>query len=317
MQAVFLDYDSISYGDLDPSALREVLPGLQFHDTPVESQIVDRIRGAQVVLLNKTRLTRERLSAAPGLRLIALAATGTDNVDLVAARERGIAVCNVVGYCTPSVAQHVWSLILCLTQHLFEYRRISVDGSWASGAEERVRVHHIRELAGRTLGIVGWGELGRAVAKLGEAFGMRIVIANRPGGHLKPGRLDLRPLLQTADVVSLHCPLTDATRGMIGTTELALMKPDALLINTARGGLIDAAALAQALRTGRLGGAGIDVLAREPPLDGNPLLDPDVPNLLVTPHVAWAAREARQRCLGEMTANVREFLAGRRRMRIV
>jgi glycerate dehydrogenase len=316
MQAIYLDYDSVSYSDLDAAPLLGVLPELRLLPTPAEHEVAGLIRDAEFILVNKTRLTRERLLAAPRLRLIACSGTGTDNVDLVAARELGIAVCNVVGYCTGSVAQHTWSLILCLTQRLFEYRRISVDGSWASGEESRVRLYEIRELAGRTLGIVGWGTLGRAVAQTAQAFGMQVVIAGRAGAEPGPGRLELRDLLQLADVVSLHCPLTETTRGLIGAAELALMKPDALLINTARGGLVDAAALAQALREGRLGGAGIDVLEREPPTDGNPLLDPGIPNLIVTPHVAWGAREARQRCLAEMATNIREFLAGRRRMRV-
>ena len=166
-------------------------------------------------------------------------------------------------------------------------------------------------------GIVGWGELGSAVAKVGEAFGMRIVIANRKGSAAKPGRIDLDELLRIADVVSLHFPLTDATRGMIGAEQLALMKPDALLINTARGALIDTAALAAALRARKLGGAGIDVLAQEPPVDGDALLDPGIPNLLLTPHIAWAAKEARQRCLTEMAANIRDFYQGGQRGRVI
>lgn len=316
MQAVYLDYDSVSYADLDPAPLLDVLPGLKFLHTPADPEVAGLIRDAEIVLVNKTRLTRERMAAAPHLRLIVCSGTGTDNVDLAAARELGVGVSNVVDYCTTAVAQHAWSLILCLTQRLFEYRRASVDGSWASGVESRVRVHEIRELTGRTLGIVGCGNLGCAVAAIAPAFGMQVVIASRAGCAPAAGRMELRDMLRLADVVSLHCPLNDATRGLIGAAELALMKRDALLINTARGGLVDAAALAQSLREGRLGGAGIDVLAREPPVDGNPLLDPDIPNLIVTPHVAWGAREARQRCLAEMALNVREFLGGRRRMRV-
>ena len=316
MQALYLDYDSVSYSDLDPAPLLRVLPELQFVDTPPADKVPGLVRDAEVLLVNKSLLTRAVLADTPRLRLIVCSGTGTDNVDLVAARERGIAVCNVVNYCTASVAQHTWSLILCLTQRLFEYRRASVDGSWASGVESRVRVYEIRELAGRMLGIVGWGTLGRAVAQMAQAFGMKVVIANRAGAKPAANRRDLRELLQIADVVSLHCPLTEATRGLIGAAELALMKRDALLINTARGGLVDAAALAQALRKGLLGGAGIDVLAREPPTDGNPLLDPEIPNLIVTPHVAWGALEARQRCLCEMATNIREFLNGGRRMRV-
>ena len=317
MHAVFLDYDTVSQGDLDPSALRAVMPGLELRGTTPEDRIDAAIQDAEIVLLNKLRLDRERLRRASRLRLIALAATGTDNVDLAAAAELGIAVCNVRGYCTASVVQHVWGMILSLTQHLPEYRRLAVDGSWAGSDQFTMLSLSIRELAGRNLGIVGWGELGRGVAAAGAAFGMRVLVANRPDGPPQPDRLDLESLLARADVVSLHCPLTPATRGMIDARRLALMKNDALLINTARGGLVDGHALVAALRAGRLGGAGIDVLAVEPPVDGDPLLDPGVPNLLVTPHVAWAAREARQRCIDMMADNVRDFLAGGRRGRVV
>jgi glycerate dehydrogenase len=176
--------------------------------------------------------------------------------------------------------------------------------------------HPIRELRGRTLGIVGWGALGGAVARLGEAFGMRILIAQRKGGEPRPGRVTLPELLRAADIISLHCPLTEATRGLIGAPELALMKNDALLVNTARGGLVDSRALADALRGGHIGGAAIDVLTQEPPVNGDPLLDPGIPNLLLTPHIAWAAREARQRCLEEMAANIRDFFNGGQRGRL-
>jgi glycerate dehydrogenase len=208
-------------------------------------------------------------------------------------------------------------MILSLTHRLAECRALATGGAWASGAPINVQALGIRELAGRNLGIVGWGDLGRAVARAGECFGMKVLIANRPGAAPAPGRLALPELLAAADVVSLHCPLTSDTRGLIGTAELALMKPDALLINTARGGLVDSAALAAALKAGRLGGAGIDVLPEEPPVHGDPLLDASLPHLLLTPHVAWAAREARQRILDEVAANVRDFLEGGRRGRIV
>jgi len=317
MRAIYLDYDSVSYADLEPAPLLEVLPDLEFLPTPAAGAVTPLIRDAEVILVNRTALSRERLAAAKQLRLIVCSGTGTDYVDLAAAQEFGIAVCNVVDYCTISVAQHAWSLILALTQHLVEYRRACTDGSWASGDESRIQYQEIRELTGRTLGIVGWGNLGRAVAAVAPAFGMQVIVANRLGQAPAAGRLQLPELLRRADVVSLHCPLNDATRGMIGAAELALMKPDAVLINTARGGLVDAAALAAALRAGRLGGAGIDVLEPEPPGADNPLLDGSIPHLIVTPHVAWGAREARQRCLAEMAANIRDFFAGGRRMRVV
>jgi glycerate dehydrogenase len=293
------------------------MPGLQFHGMTSDADIGPRVAGAGIVILNKCVLTRDVLRGAKDLKLVALAGTGTDNVDLAAAAELKIGVCNVRGYCTQAVMQQVWAMVLGLTQHLTEYTVLAKDGSWVRNEERTVLAHPIRELSGRTFGIVGWGELGRAAAKGAEAFGMRVVVANRPGGAREAGRVDLDALLAMSDVVSLHCPLTTATRGLIGAKRLALMKPDALLINTARGGLIDGHALAAALKAGRLGGAGIDVLPQEPPVDGDPLLDPDIPNLLLTPHVAWAAREARQRCIDEIAANVQDFLGGGRRARVV
>jgi glycerate dehydrogenase len=316
MKAAFLDFDTVSSGDLDTSAIAAALDGLQIFDID-ESRTAERIAGVEAVLLNKVKLNRDLLRGAPKLKLIALAATGTDNVDLQAARELGIAVCNVRGYCTASVAQQVWALILSLTQHVNEYSRMSRDGSWSRGAEADVLAHPIRELRGRVFGVVGWGELGRGAARVAEAFGMRVMIANRRGAPANPERIALEALLPAADILSLHCPLTEATHKLIGARELALMQPGALLINTARGGLVDGAALAAALKAGRLGGAGLDVLAREPPAADDPLLDPSVPNLLVTPHVAWAAREARQRCMDEMAANIRDFRGGGRRSRVV
>jgi glycerate dehydrogenase len=316
LKAVFLDYDTVSNGDLDLSALTRAVDDLQLFEAD-QTLAAERMCDADVVLLNKLELPRQLLLGAPKLKLVALAATGTNNVDLVAARERGIAVCNVRAYCTSSVVQHVWALILSLTQHIGAYTRLATDGSWAKDEAAAAMSHPIRELHGRTFGVVGWGELGSGAARIAESFGMRVIIANRRGEPPRADRVALEQLLMQADIVSLHCPLTDSTRGLIGAKELALMKPDALLINTARGGLIDGHALAAALKYGRLAGAGIDVLPQEPPVDGDPLLDSRIPNLLVTPHIAWAAREARQRCIDEMAANIRDFRGGGRRGRVV
>jgi glycerate dehydrogenase len=316
MRAVFLDYQTVSYDDLDTASLMSVMDDLHLYPTTLGAQIAERIQDAEIVLLNKARLSREVLQGAKSLRLIVVAGTGTDGIDVPAAQELGIGVCNVRAYCTASVAQHTWGLILSLTQQLPTYARIGAKGSWVMDERSHPKGGPIRELAGRTLGIVGWGELGRAVARIGQAFDMRIEIANRHREPAALGRVDLGQLLATADIVSLHCPLTPATRGMIGAVELALMKPDALLINTARGALIDSAALAAALKAGRLGGAGIDVLPQEPPIEDE-LLQPGIPNLLLTPHIAWSARESRQRCIDEMAANIQDFLRGGRRGRIV
>ncbi|MBV6415905.1 MAG: Glycerate dehydrogenase [Steroidobacteraceae bacterium] len=328
MKSAFLDYATVSAGDLDSTALERACPALTLYDETPPERIAARIADVGLLLVNKARITRELMEGAPSLRLIALAATGTDNVDLDAARERNVAVCNIRDYCTPSVVQHVLGAILALTHRFADYSRRVKAGDWGARAQFTMLDYPIRELAGRTLGVVGYGTLGRAVATACEtALGMKVRVAQRAGGtdpaH-PPGppaigvaRLPLDALLREADVLTLHCPLTPATRGLIGPAQLALMKPDAIVINTARGALIDVAALAQALREGRLGGAAIDVLAQEPPVEGSPLFAADLPNLIVTPHVAWAARESRQRSLDEIAANVADFLAGGRRGRVV
>jgi glycerate dehydrogenase len=316
LKTVFLDYDTVSAGDLDSGALRRTAGDLTLYDMD-ESKTAERIQDADVVALNGARLSRELLFGAPRLKMVALAATGTDNVDLSAARERGIAVCNVRAYCTASVVQQVWGLILSLTQHVEDYSRFVRGLSWTRDDLATLLRLPIRELQGRVFGVVGWGDLGRGAARVAEAFGMRVIIAKRRGDGARLDRMELTQLLAVADILSLHCPLNDATRGLIGARELALMKPDALLINTARGALVDGHALSIALKAGRLGGAGIDVLPQEPPPHGEPLLDPAIPNLLLTPHIAWAAREARQRCLDELAANVQDFLGGGQRGRVV
>jgi glycerate dehydrogenase len=315
VKAVFLDYDTVSNGDLDTSALAAAVGNLDLCASN-DALTAARIRDADIVLLNKVELTRDLMLSTGALKLIAVAGTGTNNIDVRAARELGIGVCNVRGYCTSAVVQHAWALILSLTQHVAAYARLVEQGSWSQNELLTVLAHPLRELDGRVFGVVGWGELGRATARVAAAFGMRIVIANRPGAARAPDRVDLDDLLGMADIVSLHCPLDASTRGLIGARELALMKPDALLINTARGALVDGRALAAALKAGRLGGAGIDVLPQEPPADDEPLLDRGIPNLIVTPHVAWAAREARQRCIDDMAASIKEFCGGGRRSRV-
>ena len=317
MRAIFLDYATVSFdGDLDPSSLQRALPGIELRAHTPQAGVGAVVADAAVVLVNKLRISREVIERAPALRLVALAATGTNNVDLEAAREHGVAVCNLRDYCTASVVQHVFGLLLTLTQRLREYDALVRSGAWQRGELFCLLDFPIRELTGRRLGIVGYGTLGRGVAHAAHAFGMEVLVAHRPGGERVPGRVDLEELLPQADVLSLHCPLTPATTGLIGAVQLSRMKPDAVLVNTARGALVDSAALADALRAGRLGGAAVDVLPQEPPVEGDPLLACDIPNLIVTPHVAWAAREARQRCLDEMAANVEDFLRGGRRGRV-
>ena len=325
MKSVFLDFGTVSHDDLDTTNLERVLPGITLHETSGDAEVDERIAGCEFILTNKLQITRARMRAVPGLRFIGLTATGTNNVDLEAARELNVAVCNIRDYCTTSVAQHVLGVILLLTHRLREYGAAAVDGTWAGCPQFSVPGAPIRELTGKVLGIVGYGTLGRAVAKVcRDALGMRVLVAERPGSKSEdqtilspPVRVTLDEILRNADVLSLHCPLTPATTGLIGRRELALMKPEAIIVNTARGALIDLAALAEALQGGDLGGAAIDVLPKEPPVDGSPLFAPGIPNLLVTPHIAWAAFEARQRAVDDLALNVEDFQRGGRRGRVV
>jgi glycerate dehydrogenase len=318
MKAVFLDFETLSRDDIDVTPILRAGVEVELFGVTAEDELENRVAEANIVIVNKVRLGPVQMDAAPGLRLVCLAATGTTNVDLPAAQTRQIGVCNIVAYCTQSVVQHVFAAILNLTHRLNEYQALLHSGAWKESPQFCLLDYPIRELSGLTMGIVGLGELGSAVARMAEAFGMRVVVANRPGAETSgEGRLPLDEVLREADVVSLHCPLTDQTHGLIGDRELSLMKPDALLINTARGALVDSGALAKALREGRIGGAGIDVLAQEPPVDGDALLDPALPNLIVTPHIAWAALEARQRAVDEIAANIASFMSGGSRHRVV
>lgn len=316
MKAVFLDWGTMGPG-LDVDGLRALLPELVIYDVTEDAQVGERIRDAAFVLANKIRLTDELLEDCPDLRFIGLTATGTDNVDLEAAKRHGIAVCNIRAYCTQSVAEHVFGVLLCLTHSLESYVGDVRNGAWQTSDDFCLLSHPVRELSGMTLGIVGYGELGKGVAKIAGAFGMRVIIAARPGTEPEGERVAFDTLLRDADVISLHCPLTDATRGLFGSDEFARMKNDAILINTARGGLVDSAALVAALEEGEIGAAAIDVLPKEPPRDGDPLLDYAGSNLLVTPHIAWATNEARQAAIDELSANIASFLEGGNRNRVV
>lgn len=318
MRSVFLDYSSVSYNaDLDPAQLLSVLPGLEFHAETTPSELIDRLRGCEMAIFNKGPLTRDALMACPELRLVALTGTGTNHIDLAAAREQNVAICNIRDYCTQSVVQHVFAVLLCLTHRLREFDRLLKAGAWElENRQLRSAGLFIRELSGKTLGIVGYGVLGKAVGVMAEAFGMHVLVANSTPRQLA-NRVALDELLPRLDVLSLHCPLTPETHHLIGTKQLQLMKRDAILINTARGGLVDCQALTDALRNGQLGGAACDVLPEEPPLSGNPLLAPDLAQLIVTPHTAWAAREARQRSIDEVALNIKDFLLGGQRNRVV
>jgi len=321
LRGAFLDFDTVSYrGDVDPAPLAAVLDGLTVHGTTPPPELAARLAEVEVALTNKCRLDAGLIAAAPQLRLVCLAATGHDNLDLAAARARGLAVCNVRGYCTPGVVQHVFALILAHAQHFDGYRALVAARTWERAPQFTLLDFPIHELAGRTLGVVGWGELGRAVAAVATAFGMRVLVAERKGVAPRADRVGFEQALAESDYLTLHCPLDASTRGLIGAAELARMKSSAVLINCARGAVVDEAALAAALRAGRLAGAGIDVLSQEPPrvIDGksNPLLEPGVPNLIVTPHVAWASVESRQRAVAQMAACIAAWRRGERLNRL-
>ncbi|MCB1735844.1 MAG: 2-hydroxyacid dehydrogenase [Gammaproteobacteria bacterium] len=310
LNGVMLDRASFDTGDLDLAALHAVA-NWTTHEATAPAEIAARIADADVVITNKVVLDAATIDAAPRLRLICVAATGYNNIDLAAAARRGIVVSNVRAYATPAVVQHVFALILALTTRLRDYAELAIDGRWSASSHFCRLDFPIHEIAGRTLGIVGHGELGRGVAEVARAFDMKVLIAARPGDNTVPeGRVALPDLLAQVDVLSLHTPLTARTRNLIGHDELARMRPDAMLINTARGAIVDGQALADALRNGVIGGAGIDVVDPEPPASGHPLLAPDIPNLILTPHVAWASREARQRLVEEMAANIQAFVSG-------
>jgi glycerate dehydrogenase len=283
------------------------------HDKTPPEALVARLSEATIAITNKVKLPREALALLPRLRLIAVAATGYDGVDVAACRERGVVVSNVPHYSRGSVPDHVFMLILALRRNLPALHAAVQDGAWQRAPHFAILDYPIHDLAGSTLGLVGYGDLASRVETLARAFGMNLLIAERKGRPPRPGRTAFEDVLRRADVLSLHAPLTPDTQGLIGKAELALMKPDALLINTARGGLVDEDALAQALQTGRLGGAGIDVLSEEPPRGRHPLLALRQPNLLVTPHVAWSSVQAQTVLADQVIRNMEAFVAGKPR----
>jgi glycerate dehydrogenase len=311
MRGVFLDLNSVDRDDLDLTGFRGCLEDWRLHARTVAGgEVAERITGAEVVVSNKVMLDAAALKTSPDLQLICVAATGTNNVDLQAARQQGITVCNARDYATPSVVQHVFALILSLTIQLPRYQQAVQQGHWQRSEQFCLLDYPISELAGKTLGIIGYGVLGHAVAQAAQAFGMQVIIADHKGRSPRQGRVAFEQLLRTADVITLHCPLTPETQGLIGSTELDMMKSTAFLINAARGGIVDEQALVDALQQGFIGGAGVDTLTKEPPMDGNPLLEAGLSNLIVTPHIAWASRESRQRLLDDVENNIRAFRAG-------
>jgi len=310
---VFLD--AATYGDM-PLKLFTDTWNCTVHRVTAPAETIERIAGHTVAVTNKVAFDKIVLNspAAGELKLIAVAATGTDIVDKEQAAKRGIKVCNVPGYATQSVAQFTMALILELATHAGKYGGAVKSGEWQKSPVFSLLNFPNMELAGKKLGVIGFGNIGQAVAQMARGFGLEILIAARPGSAapIPKDRLSVSELLQQADIVSLHCPLTPATKNLINDRSLALMKPTAFLVNTARGALIDEAALIDALRRKKIAAAALDVISREPPPPDHPVVQAaaELDNLLVTPHTAWSARETRERLLVEVKANVEAFLRG-------
>jgi len=316
MKGVLLDKLSLDNSDIDFSLLKSTVTELKIYDTTGNTEVMERIRDADIIISNKVRIERPHIAALNRARLICIAATGVNNVDIDAASERGISVSNVTGYATPSVVQHVFCLMLTLMTRLNEYQHLVRSGQWQRSQTFCLLDYTVYELSGKTLGIIGYGELGKAVAQVAKSFGMQILIAAHKDATPGAGRVSLQQTLSESDVLTLHCPLTPETSNLISETELRLMKPTALLINTARGGIVNEQALLNAIQNGVIAGAGIDVLSEEPPVHGNPLLSVNLPNLIITPHIAWASREARQRVINEVASNIAAFARGEKRNRV-
>ena len=310
MNGVFLDYTSLDKQDLDMQALRAAFDALTLYPLTSADVLLERVADAEVIITNKVVINAETIRQCPQLKLILISATGTNNVDLAEARARGIVVCNCQAYGTSAVAQHTLMLMLNLATSFLSYQRAIQQGEWQKSTQFCLLDAPIVELAGKTLGILGYGELGQAVARLAEAFGMQIRIAALPGRPADESRIPFAALLPQVDFLSLHCPLTEDTHHLISHAELDAMKPGAFLLNCARGGIVDEQALAQALREGKIAGAATDVLSVEPPKEGNVLLDASIPNLIVTPHNAWGSVDARQRIVDQLLENVEAFKQG-------
>lgn len=304
---VFLDRASLIADMRPPAFVHEWID----HEQTAPQDVAARIQDASIVVSNKVRLSGDLLARAPGLKMIAVAATGTDNVDLAYCRAHGIVVSNIRGYAVQTLPEHVFMMMLALRRNLIGWRDDVRAGLWQQADQFCLFTRPINDLYGSTLGLIGHGTLGNRVKKLAEAFGMQVVVAERKGAtSVRAGYTPFDTVLAKADVISLHTPLTAETRHMIAAREFGLMKRSALLINTARGNLVDEAALVDALKSNRIAGAGFDVLSVEPPRDGNPLIELDLPNFILTPHVAWSSRQAMQTLADQLVHNIEAFVAG-------
>lgn len=316
INGVLLDQATLG-NDINISCLSNLFSQWQTYEVTSANDVIDRCQNAHVIMTNKVQLTSQHLHALPLLKVIAVAATGMNNIDLECAKKLGIQVVNVKGYGNSAVAQHTFNLILQLAGRSVQYHQFIAQGKWQKSPFFSNLDFPTMELDGKTLGIIGYGGLGQATAKVAKAFGMSVLISEHKGAtEIREGRVTFEALLAQSDIVSLHCPLTEDNHQLIDASALSLMKPNGLLINTARGPLINEIALVNALETDQIGGAALDVLSQEPPTNGNVLLDYQVScqesghlgNLIVTPHLAWAAVEARQRLVEMLAANISQAL---------
>jgi len=312
---VILDKSSLDRGDLDFSCLDSLVENWQTFESTQAENTLSRIENADIIITNKVVINAQMMKQAKKLKLICIAATGTNNVDLNAAKENNIVVCNVTAYATASVVQHVFTLILALQTHLLEYVKLVQNNVWDQSKHFCLLNYPITELSGKTLGIIGFGELGKAVANAASAFGLKVIVAQSLTGNLKPNRVELNELLAQSDILSLHCPLTAETENLINQQTLALMKPSSILINAARGGVVNEADLLYALQHKVIAAAGIDVLHQEPP-NNNALIQAQLPNLIITPHIAWASQASRQRLVDQICDNIKAYLSNSNRNQV-
>ncbi|WP_415903400.1 D-2-hydroxyacid dehydrogenase [Neptuniibacter sp. QD29_5] len=309
MRAVILDLKGLEAIDLSP--IEKSVSELICYELTRPDQVLERVKGADILITNKTAITAEVMDAAEQLKYICVLATGTNVVDKEGAAERGIPVSNCVAYGVSSVVQHVWSMILALHTNLVSYVNDVQKGQWQRSDQFCFLDYPIVELEGKTLGIIGYGNLGQGVANAASAFGMKVVLAQSLSSNVQdPARVSIDELIATSDVISLHCPLTDDTENLFNRSTFKEMKNTAFLVNAARGGIVNEQDLVDALKSAEIAGAATDVLTVEPPKDGNPLLDPSIPNLLVTPHIAWGTLEARTRIVQQTADNIQAFLRG-------
>ena len=311
MHAVFLDYKTVDANDLDLGSIKELLPEMVVHPFSNEAEVLERIESAEVAIANKVVFDAEVFARASKLKLICVTATGTNNIDLEAATRSGVVVCNIRDYCTDSVVQHVLLSILTLMHSFKDYSDSIESGDWQDGKSFSLLQHPIAELSGKSIGILGYGVLGQGVARAAATLGLNVLICESFAKEKKPDedleRISFEAFLTESDIISLHCPLTDNTEGLFDDSAFKKMKSSAILINTARGGLINDHALIKAIEDKAIAGAAIDVLNQEPPDSDHPLMQKQYSNLIITPHIAWAAREARQRALDRIAENIKAF----------